>query len=139
MTTQEIRWQQRFANYQKALAQLGAAVSLSQERPLTDLEKQGVVQAFEYTYEMGWQTVKDYLTFQGIADLIGSRDTIREGFARGLIADGEGWMAMLIDRNRSSHTYNEAVAEAIVTNILARHFPLLIALQQRLTPLLASP
>lgn len=138
MSIQDIRWQQRFANYRKALSQLAAAVSLSEERPLSDLEKQGLVQAFEYTYEMGWQTVKDYLSYQGITDLVGSRDTIREGFGRGLIDDGEGWMSMLVDRNRSSHTYNEVVAEAIVANILNRHVPLLLALERRFMPLIGA-
>ena len=132
MHTQDIRWQQRFANYKKALAQLSGAVLQNREHPLSDLEKQGLVQAFEYTFELGWNTLKDYLTFQGITDLVGSRDTIREAFSRGLIDDGEGWMGMLVDRNRSSHTYNEELAEEITTNILTRHFPLLTALRQKM-------
>ena len=129
---QDIRWRQRFSNYQKALAQLANAVELSQRRPLSELEQQGLVQAFEYTYEMAWNTIRDYLIHQGIADLVGSRDTIREAFSQGLIIDGEGWMDMLVDRNRSSHTYNLAVAETIVANILTRYFPLFLELQTRL-------
>ncbi len=129
---QDIRWRQRFSNYQKALAQLANAVELSQRRPLSELEQQGLVQAFEYTYEMAWNTMRDYLIHQGISDLVGSRDTIRESFSQGLIIDGEGWMDMLVDRNRSSHTYNLAVAETIVTNILTRYFPLFLELKIRL-------
>ncbi len=129
---QDIRWRQRFSNYQKALAQLANAVELSQRRPLSELEQQGLVQAFEYTYEMAWNTMRDYLIYQGISDLVGSRDTIRESFSQGLIIDGEGWMDMLVDRNRSSHTYNLAVAETIVTNILTRYFPLFLELKIRL-------
>ena len=129
---QDIRWRQRFSNYQKALAQLANAVELSQRRPLSELEQQGLVQAFEYTYEMAWNTMRDYLIHQGISDLVGSRDTIREAFSQGLIIDGEGWMDMLVDRNRSSHTYNLAVAETIVANILTRYFPLFLELKIRL-------
>ncbi|MDA8160814.1 MAG: nucleotidyltransferase substrate binding protein [Desulfobacteraceae bacterium] len=129
---QDIRWRQRFSNYQKALAQLANAVELSQRRPLSELEQQGLVQAFEYTYEMAWNTMRDYLIHQGISDLVGSRDTIRESFSQGLIIDGEGWMDMLVDRNRSSHTYNLAVAETIVANILTRYFPLFLELKIRL-------
>ena len=129
---QDIRWRQRFSNYQKALAQLANAVELSQRRPLSELEQQGLVQAFEYTYEMAWNTMRDYLIYQGISDLVGSRDTIRESFSQGLIIDGEGWMDMLVDRNRSSHTYNLAVAETIVANILTRYFPLFLELKIRL-------
>ncbi|MGP3789256.1 MULTISPECIES: HI0074 family nucleotidyltransferase substrate-binding subunit [unclassified Pseudomonas] len=79
---------------------------LVQQRELTRLEKQGVIQAFEYTYELGWNTFKDFLVWQGIEGIMGSRGTIREAFAKGLVDDGEGWMAMLVDRNRTSRTYN---------------------------------
>ena len=135
MNTHDIRWQQRFANYKKALAQLTAAVEQNRQHPLSNLEKQGLVQAFEYTYELGWNTLKDYLTYQGIENIVGSRDTIREAFSRGLIADGEGWMDMLVDRNRSSHTYNEEVADDIAANIQTRHCGLLVALQQKMQEL----
>lgn len=117
--TDDIRWQQRFANFNKALEQLEAAMTLQQERELTPLEKQGVIQCFEYSYELGWQTLRDYLQWQGTTDLAGSRDTIREGYARGLIRDGDGWMAMLTARNRTSHTYNLAAANAILESIRA--------------------
>lgn len=128
MTAADIRWKQRFENLRKALVQLSDADHLSQQRPLSRLEKQGFIQAFEFTYELAWNTLRDYLTFQGITDLVGSRDATREGFKRNLIADGEGWMMMLTDRNRSSHTYNEATAEEIVQNIHTRYVGLLGAL-----------
>jgi nucleotidyltransferase substrate binding protein (TIGR01987 family) len=66
---QDVRWRQRFSNYQTALRQLGEAVELRRQRPLSNLEKQGAIQAFEYTYELGWTTLKDYLSYQGIPDL----------------------------------------------------------------------
>lgn len=132
MNASDIRWKQRFKNYQKAYAQLAEACTLSQQRALSRLEKQGLIQAFEYTYELGWNTLKDYLNFQGIADIVGSRDTIREAFSRDLIADGEGWMDMLVDRKKTSHTYNEETAEEIVQNICEKHFELLTALRQKM-------
>jgi nucleotidyltransferase substrate binding protein (TIGR01987 family) len=128
MTTPETRWKQRFANLTKALVQLTDADELSRQRPLSRLEKQGFIQAFEFTYELAWNTLRDYLTFQGITDLVGARDATREAFKRNLIADGEGWMMMLTDRNRSSHTYNEATAEEIVQHIHTRYVGLLDAL-----------
>jgi nucleotidyltransferase substrate binding protein (TIGR01987 family) len=128
MTTPDTRWKQRFANLTKALVQLTDADELSQQRPLSRLEKQGFILAFEFTYELAWNTLRDYLTFQGITDLVGSRDATREGFKRNLISDGDGWMMMLTDRNRSSHTYNEATAEEIVQNIHTRYVGLLGAL-----------
>ncbi len=106
----DIRWKQRFDNFNKALEQLASGVGLMRQRKLSDLEKQGLIQAFEYTYELGWQVIKDYLSWQGVADIIGSRDTIREGFSKQLIVDGDVWMNMLQDRNRTSHTYNKETA-----------------------------
>ena len=132
---QDIRWQQRFSNYVKALRQLGGAVELRRQRPLTDLEKQGLIQAFEYTYELGWNTLKDYLLYQGIAGLVGARDTIRQGFRLELITDGEGWMDMLADRNLTSHTYNESTADEIVRKVSERYYDVLVALQEKLAVL----
>lgn len=117
MTNPDIRWQQRFQNYTKAFVQLDDAVMLASKRELSSLEKQGLIQAFEFTYELAWNTLKNYLEWQGISDLIGSRDTIREAFNQGLVSEGQIWMNMLVDRNRTSHTYNEKTAEAIIANI----------------------
>ena len=113
MTGEDIRWQQRFANFNRALGRLTAAVELSQERGLTDLEKQGLIQAFEFTHELAWNVMKDYLLWQGATDITGSRDATRESFSRGLVFDGEGWMEMIRSRNLTSHTYNDAVANDI--------------------------
>jgi nucleotidyltransferase substrate binding protein (TIGR01987 family) len=124
MSDLDIRWKQRFGNFKRALAQLEDAENLSRQRTLSRLENQGLIQAFEFTYELGWNTLRDYLLFQGITDLTGSRDTSREAFKRQLIADGDGWMMMLTDRNRSSHTYNQATADDIVEHIHRRYIDL---------------
>ena len=82
----DIRWQQRFANFRKALSQLRKFVDKGE---LTELEEQGAIQAFEYTYELGWLVLKDFLEYQGLTDIFGSRDAIRKAFQAGLIEDGE--------------------------------------------------
>lgn len=133
MNSPDIRWQQRLNNFRKALLQLDEAMDLMSQRPLSKLEKQGVIQGFEYSYELGWNTLKDFLVWQGIEGITGSRDAIREAFSTGLIADGQGWMQMLTDRNRTSHTYNEETAEAILLNIRQQHHPLLKALERMLS------
>lgn len=129
MNTKDVRWLQRLSNFSKALAQLNEAMELMQLRQLSRLEKQGVIQAFEYSYELAWNTLKDFLLWQGIDGIIGSRDAIREAFSKGLIEEGQGWMNMLADRNRTSHTYNEETAEAILANISQQHHALLKALE----------
>jgi nucleotidyltransferase substrate binding protein (TIGR01987 family) len=113
MGHQEIRWVQRFNNFTKALSRLREAVELAHRRPLTDLEEQGLIQAFESTHELAWNTVKDFLVGRGVSGLYGSKDTTREAFRQGLLADGEIWMEMIRSRNLTSHTYNEEVAKAI--------------------------
>jgi len=131
----DVRWQQRFANYQKALEQLEA---FFQPPPLNAREQQGLIKAFEYTYELGWNTLRDLLMARGIADLIGSRDTLREAFRRGLVADGEAWMQMIQDRNLTSHSYNQATALQIGAQIEARYLGCFRALRQRLVDVLAQ-
>jgi nucleotidyltransferase substrate binding protein (TIGR01987 family) len=132
VTEQDVRWVQRFSNFKKAFGQLDSAVKLCQTRDLSDLEKQGLIQAFEYTYELSWNLIRDYFRWQGNANIVGSRDAIREAFANGLIEDGEGWMRMLKDRNRTSHTYNEETAREILENILTHYHLLFATLQTRM-------
>jgi nucleotidyltransferase substrate binding protein (TIGR01987 family) len=114
----DLRWIQRFDNYKKALAQLDAAVALSVSRGLSDLERQGLVKGFEFTFELAWNMLKDYLEEQGFTDFHGSKNTIRIAFREGLLENGEIWMDMVKSQNESSHTYNIETANEIVTAIL---------------------
>jgi nucleotidyltransferase substrate binding protein (TIGR01987 family) len=129
--TQDIRWKQRFENFQRAFKQLSLAMDLKAQRPLSDLEQQGLIQGFEFTHELAWNVLKDYLEMEGIQGLIGSRSTAREAFKRGLVVDGAVWMDMIEKRNLSSHTYNQTVALTIVEAIAERYYPAFCELQQR--------
>jgi len=129
MNDPDIRWQQRFANYQKALLQLQSAADLSKQRALSQLEKQGVIQAFEFTHELAWNLLKDFLQDQGNQNIKGSKDATREAFKVELIQDGEQWMAMIQSRNISSHTYDERTAEQLVDAIIHHYYPLFVALK----------
>jgi len=120
----DIRWQQRFSNYKRALQQLGEAVVLSESRELSNLEKQGVIQAFEYTHELAWTSLKDFLEYKGQKEIYGSRDASRMAFQLGIVEDGEGWMDMIQSRNKTSHTYNKETAEEIVTAVTKRYYKL---------------
>ncbi len=136
MPEQDIRWRQRFDHYRTAMEQLGAAVNLAAERPLSDLEKQGLIQAFEFTHELAWNTLRDYLFYQGNADIHGSRDASREAFRQGLVEDGDVWMNMIKSRNMSSHTYNRKTAEAIINAVLNEYYPGFRRLEKKLETLL---
>ena len=124
----DIRWKQRFSNFNKALIQLQKFIDKGE---LSELEAQGLVKAFEYTYELAWNTIKDFLEFSGQSDIYGSRDAIRKGFQLGLITDGDGWMDMLKSRNQTSHTYNEDTARQINNAVVTRYYDLFIRLRTK--------
>lgn len=128
MNNPDIRWKQRFANYQRALHRLADATALASQRPLSQLEKQGLIQSFEFTHELGWKVLKDYLEDQGFSDLVGSKDATRTAFQNGLVQDGQAWMDMIKSRNLSSHTYNQDVADAIEQDTRVRFYPAFVAL-----------
>lgn len=132
MAKNDIRWEQRFSNYQKALGQLQKFIDKGE---LSELEEQGLIKAFEYTYELAWNTIKDFLEFSGQTDIYGSRDAIRKAFELGLIENGESWMDMLKSRNTTSHTYNEEVAEEICQAVFEVYFFLFVQLKTKLESL----
>ncbi|GFK95090.1 hypothetical protein NNJEOMEG_02944 [Fundidesulfovibrio magnetotacticus] len=132
---EDIRWKQRFDNYLRALRTLRRGVELAETRDLTELEQQGLVQGFEFTHELAWNVLKDYLEDAGVSGVIGSKGATREAFSNGLIEDGEAWMDMIRARNLSSHTYNTETAEEIVADVLARFFPAFEQLARRFAAL----
>ncbi|MFO7628064.1 MAG: nucleotidyltransferase substrate binding protein [Prochlorococcaceae cyanobacterium] len=135
----DIRWIQRFENFQRALQVLERGVKLSKSRELSELEQQGLIQGFEFTHELAWHVLKDYLKQQGIQDVVGSRDATRQAFRNGLIDDGETWMEMIRARNQTSHTYNLDVAQAIAADVTQRFFQAFSAMQQRFQRLRKQP
>lgn len=135
----DIRWQQRFSNFVKALTKLEQAVSyikndlikteeLNQNSiiVLDEMIKEGLIQRFEYTHELAWNVMKDYAEYQGNSTVGGSRDATREAFQLKLISDGHIWMDMIVSRNKTSHTYNEEIADEIYFKILDNYFPAIL-------------
>lgn len=135
MNQKAVRWRQRFSNLKKALALLKEAVS---NEGLNRLEQEGLIQRFEYSFELAWKTMKDFLESRGV-DAIFPRDVVKAGFSTGLIVDGELWLEMLEGRNRLSHTYNEETFLFAVRKIRQEYFPQLILLESRLTEELEKP
>ncbi len=128
MVDEDIRWMQRLAHFRKALGQLDEGVALARERRLSNLEEQGLIQAFEFTHELAWNMLKDFLESRGTVRLYGSKDASREAFKRGLIENGEAWMGMIRSRNLTSHTYSESTAKQIVSKIIQEYHPEFIRL-----------
>lgn len=135
MYNKDIRWIQRFNNYKKALNQLQEAMELMEERELSRLEKQGVIQSFEYTHELAWKILKDFIESRGSTKIYGSRDATKEAFSLGLLVDGETWMQMIKSRNLTSHTYDENTANDIIKIIKDLYFDEFIRLRIKMDEL----
>jgi len=134
MVDPDVRWLQRLENYGKALAALTRAVGMARQRQLSELEEQGLIQAFEFTHELSWLLLKDYLADQGVSGISGSRDAVREAVVRGLLPAGTEttWMAMIRSRNLTCHTYNPELAREIAGLIERDYAPALEALRLEL-------
>ncbi|OGS34047.1 MAG: nucleotidyltransferase [Elusimicrobia bacterium RIFOXYB2_FULL_49_7] len=131
----DIRWKQRFSNFLKAFKTVEDAVALSQTRSLSLLEQQGLIQGFEFTHELAWNVLKDYLEEKGISGLIGSKDAARSAYQNGLVEQGEDWMKMIADRNLTSHTYDSDTAMSIADNIIHLYYPAFKALSEKFSGL----
>lgn len=141
---QDIRWEQRFSNFVKALDKLQQSVEyiehniVDKNEPSEDVDldtvlnemiKEGLIQRFEYTHELAWNVMKDYAEYQGNTSIGGSRDATREAFKLQIISNGDVWMDMIASRNKTSHTYNEDTANEIYTKILKEYYPVFLTFQ----------
>jgi nucleotidyltransferase substrate binding protein (TIGR01987 family) len=125
MTNPDIRWIQRFQNLTKAMGYLEMALQI----PNPDiLQKAGIIQFFEMSFELSWNMVKDYLEEQGFMDIKSPRGAIKKAFEMGIIENGHDWMDLLLDRNLTAHTYDEQKATEMEQLIQNKYFPLLKAL-----------
>ena len=129
-TTEPPRWHYRFASYRRAFLLLREALD---EEQLTQLEREGTIQRFEYTMELAWKVMKDYLEAQNVVlSQVTPRAVIRAAFQAQLVDDGEAWMDALDDRNKMSHTYNFEHFEVVLDNVRARYLAAMDDLHMRL-------
>ena len=130
--TEEVRWHYRFRNFSRAYILLSAAVEPGVAQ-LNELEREGTVRRFQYTFQLSWLTLKDRLEYAGILlPEATPRHVIREAFAARLIDDADAWTDMLVDRNLMAHTYDFARFEAVIANISSRYLEVLAELYRRL-------
>jgi nucleotidyltransferase substrate binding protein (TIGR01987 family) len=125
----DIRWLQRFSNFKKAFKKLESAAKM---KSLNELEQEGLIQRFEYTYELAWNTIKDLLEYQGFSGITGSRDAFKQAIERGLIKHGDIWMQMIGSRQKTSHVYDEDEADEIAEIIIDNYIPQFKVLIERL-------
>ena len=130
--TNDIRWKQRFQNFDRGLVLLREALE-NGPSALSALEKEGVIQRFEYTFELSWKTIKDFLEAGGLViNPVTPRQVIKDAFAAKVIGDGQTWIDMLDHRNLLSHTYDFLVFEKAVDAIHARYLPAMESLHEYL-------
>lgn len=141
----DIRWEQRFSNFARAMEKFQQSVeyihnNYAEDKKqdfenedlisvLDELVKEGLIQRFEYTHELAWKVMKDYAEYQGNSTIGGSRDASREALQLKLITEGDVWMDMIKSRNKTSHTYNEETANEIYVKILKEYFPAFVNFQ----------
>ncbi len=125
MNQKEIRWDQRFVNFEKAFNQLKNAVERIES--LDNLAKEGLIQRFEYTFELAWKTLKDYLESNGIVTKF-PRETLKHAFQTELLENGETWLDMLEKRNLLAHTYDEKNFQKALETILNLYYPEMLKL-----------
>ncbi|MES2797667.1 MAG: nucleotidyltransferase substrate binding protein [Bacteroidota bacterium] len=125
----DLRWVQRFDNYKRAFVKLSEAIVLTRKLQHADrndhsaeIMKEGLIQRFEYTHELAWNVMRDFLKSRGNNSIIASKDATREAFSAQLIEDGHTWMEMIKSRNLTSHTYNEETANDIFNKIVNNYF-----------------
>ena len=124
ISSQDIRWKQRFQNSEKAFKRLSRAIKVVKSAPDDDLLQSGLIQTYEYTFELAWKTLKDYLTLEGF-EVRSPRETIRQGFQSGYIMNGEDWLQALADRNLTTHIYDDEIIIQVLNDIFERYFFLL--------------
>ena len=126
---QDIRWKQRFQNFEKSLLLLEGALAI----PLPDVyQRAGLIQFFETTFELSWKVMKDYFEAEGFVDVKSPRAVIKKAFETGLIEEGHVWMELLKDRNLTAHTYDEATADKVETLIEEKYHPVIRKLYESL-------
>jgi nucleotidyltransferase substrate binding protein (TIGR01987 family) len=129
MENPDIRWKQRFQNFEKALGHLSEALKIEQPDLL---QKAGIIQFFEMSYELSWTTLKDYLEEQGFNDVQSPRSALKKAFEVGLIEDGHTWMYLLLDRHLTAHIYDEEKATEVEELIQEKYYPVLSHLYETL-------
>lgn len=128
----DIRWKQRFQNFENAYQMFFRTLERQAAEPQDEIIQMALVQAFEFTYELAWNVMKDYLENDGYDEVNNAKQTIRTAFRAELITDAEGWMEMIQKRNLASHTYNQTILEETVTFIKDEFFPLVRTLREDL-------
>ena len=130
------RWEQKLNSYRKALSRLAEVINVMKVRQLNDFEADGLIQRFEFTFELAWKLMKSYADYQGTdKEIMGSRDAVRWAFENKLIEDSDVWMEMIKRRNDTSHNYDEDTAADVIVRVKDVYFQAFVYFYERMNDL----
>lgn len=129
MEEKKPKWHERLAIYKNAIDRLAEVIALSKQHPLNQFERDSLIKRFEFSYEMAWKLMMSYEKENGIVEVLGSKDVIRQAFKLSIVNNGETWLEMVDARNKTSHLYDEEMATDVVDEIIYTYYPLLTELR----------
>ena len=129
MEERKPKWHERLAIYKNAIDRLAEVIALSKQHPLNQFERDSLIKRFEFSYEMAWKLMMSYEKENGIVEVLGSKDVIRQAFKLSIVNNGETWLEMVDARNKTSHLYDEEMATDVVDEIIYTYYPLLTELR----------
>ena len=129
MEEKKPKWHERLAIYKNAIDRLAEVIALSKQHPLNQFERDSLIKRFEFSYEMAWKLMMSYEKENGIVEVLGSKDVIRQAFKLSIVNNGEIWLEMVDARNKTSHLYDEEMATDVVDEIIYTYYPLLTELR----------
>mgnify|MGYP002860247249 FL=1 len=132
MEGKQPKWLERLSIFSNAVARLAEVIELRKQRPLNQFECDSLIKRFEFSYEMAWKLMMSYEKENGITELLGSKDVVRQAYRMSLIENGEAWLEMIDDRNKTSHLYDEEMAADVIDEIVNTYYALFFELKSKM-------
>lgn len=133
------KWLNRLDTFKNAIRRLAEVIDLSNERKLNQFEYDSLIKRFEFSFEMAWKLMMSYERDNGVDELRGSKDVVRQAYRMSIITNGEAWLEMIDDRNKTSHLYDEDMASDVIDEIIHTYYPLFIELQNKMDEISNMP
>jgi nucleotidyltransferase substrate binding protein (TIGR01987 family) len=135
MEDKQPRWIERLSIFKNAIVRMAEVIAITKQRPLNQFERDSLIKRFEFTYEMAWKLMMSYEKDNGVIGLAGSKDVVRQAFSLSLIDNGDAWMEMIDDRNRTTHIYDDEMAADVIDEIIHTYHPLFVELENKMDQL----
>ena len=132
MEERKPKWLERLSIFKNAITRMAEVIDIYKQRSLNPFERDSLIKRFEFSYEMAWKLMMSYEKENGVSELLGSKDVVRHAFNMSLIDNGEAWLEMIDDRNKTSHLYDEEMAADVIDEIINTYYPLFLELRKKM-------